>query len=132
VEIERVVKDVQKDTAGATKAIDKMKTNVENGTKATREAEAVFESIHTSSVETLGLSKQVLTATKEQQNSIAVVVKNIEKIVVVAEETASGTQEVASSSRELNKSMNEVSDTGRNLSGVANQLKSSVAQFKLS
>jgi methyl-accepting chemotaxis protein len=132
VEIERVVKDVQKDTAGATKAIDKMKTNVENGTKATREAEAVFESIHTSSVDTLGLSKQVLTATKEQQGSINVVVKNIEKIVVVAEETASGTQEVASSSRELNKSMNEVSDTGRNLSGVANQLKSSVAQFKLS
>jgi methyl-accepting chemotaxis protein len=132
VEIERVVKDVQKDTAGATKAIDKMKNNVENGTKATREAEAVFESINTSSVETLQLSKQVLTATKEQQNSIHVVVKNIEKIVVVAEETASGTQEVASSSRELNKSMNEVSDTGRNLSGVANQLKSSVAQFKLS
>ncbi len=132
VEIERVVKDVQKDTAGATKAIDKMKTNVENGTKATREAEAVFESINTSSVETLQLSKQVLTATKEQQSSIHVVVKNIEKIVVVAEETASGTQEVASSSRELNKSMNEVSDTGRNLSGVANQLKSSVAQFKLS
>jgi methyl-accepting chemotaxis protein len=109
VEIERVVKDVQKDTAGATKAIDKMKTNVENGTKATREAEAVFESINTSSVETLQLSKQVLTATKEQQNSIHVVVKNIEKIVVVAEETASGTQEVPSSSRELNKSMNEVS-----------------------
>ncbi len=132
VEIERVVKDVQKDTAGATKAIDKMKTNVENGTKATRDAEAVFESINTSSVETLQLSKQVLTATKEQQGSINVVVKNIEKIVVVAEETASGTQEVASSSRELNKSMNEVSDTGRNLSGVANQLKSSVAQFKLS
>jgi len=132
VEIERVVKDVQKDTAGATKAIDKMKTNVENGTKATKEAEAVFESINTSSVETLQLSKQVLSATKEQQGSINVVVKNIEKIVVVAEETASGTQEVASSSRELNKSMNEVSDTGRNLSGVANQLKSSVAQFKLS
>jgi methyl-accepting chemotaxis protein len=123
---------VQKDTAGATKAIDKMKTNVESGTKATKEAENVFESIHTSSVETLQLSRQVLTATREQQSSIGVVVKNIEKIVVVAEETASGTQEVASSSRELNKSMNEVSDTGRNLSQVAGQLKGSVTQFKLS
>ncbi len=132
VEIERVVKDVQKDTAGATKAIDKMKTNVENGTKATKEAETVFESIHTSSVDTLQLSRQVLQATREQQGSIGVVVKNIEKIVVVAEETASGTQEVASSSRELNKSMNEVSETGRNLSEVASQLKGSIAQFKLS
>jgi methyl-accepting chemotaxis protein len=131
VEIERVVKDVQKDTTGATKAIDKMKTSVESGTKATREAETVFESIHTSSVDTLQLSRQVLSATRDQQSSIGVVVRNIEKIVVVAEETASGTQEVASSSRELNKSMNEVSETGKNLSGVAGQLKSSIARSKL-
>jgi methyl-accepting chemotaxis protein len=104
---------------------------VESGTKATREAETVFESIHTSSVDTLQLSRQVLSATRDQQSSIGVVVRNIEKIVVVAEETASGTQEVASSSRELNKSMNEVSETGKNLSGVAGQLKSSIARFKL-
>ncbi len=132
VEIERVVKDVQKDTAGATKAIDKMKTNVESGTKATKEAENVFESIHASSMETLQLSRQVLSATGEQQSSIGVVVKNIEKIVVVAEETASGTQEVASSSRELNKSMDEVALTGKNLAKVADQLKGNVSQFKLS
>jgi methyl-accepting chemotaxis protein len=132
VDIERVIKDVQKDTNAAAKAIDKMKDSVVSGTSATKDAEAVFEDIHTFSNETLTLSKQVLEATKEQKGAIGVVVKNIEKIVVVAEETASGTNEIASSSQELNQSMTEVSSTGKNLSAIAEQLKESVAQFKLS
>jgi methyl-accepting chemotaxis protein len=132
VDIEKVIKDVQKDTNSATKAIDKMKDSVVSGTTATKEAEEAFESINSSSNETLTLSKQVLDATKEQKDAISVVVKNIEKIVVVSEETATGTHEIASSSQELSKSMNEVSDTGKNLSAVAKQLKDSIAQFKLS
>jgi methyl-accepting chemotaxis protein len=131
VDIERVIKDVQKDTQSATKAIDKMKDSVVSGTSATREAEEAFESINTSSNETLTLSKQVLEATKDQKDAIGVVVKNIEKVVVVSEETAAGTHEIASSAQELNKSMNEVSDTGKNLSDVARLLKESIAQFKL-
>ncbi|MES2731567.1 MAG: PAS domain-containing protein [Bacteroidota bacterium] len=132
VDIEKVIKDVQKDTNSATKAIDKMKESVVSGTTATKEAEEAFESINSSSNETLTLSKQVLEATKEQKDSISVVVKNIEKIVVVSEETATGTHEIASSSQALSKSMTEVSDTGKNLSDVAKQLKDSITQFKLS
>ncbi|MDJ1479563.1 PAS domain S-box protein [Cytophagaceae bacterium YF14B1] len=131
IDIERVVKDVQKDTASASKAIDKMKDSVVGGTRATQDAQTVFESINMSSNDTLTLSKQVQEATKEQQTNIGVVVKNIEKIVVVAEETAAGTQEMASSSKALNNAMNDVSETGKNLSKIAEELKKSVSQFKL-
>jgi methyl-accepting chemotaxis protein len=131
IDIERVVKDVQKDTTSASKAIEKMKDSVLDGTKATEDAQLVFQNINSSSNETFVLSKQVLEATKGQQASIGVVVKNIEKIVVVSEETAAGTQEMATSSVELGKSMNDVYETGKGLSIIAEELKKSVAQFKL-
>ena len=131
IDIERVVKDVQKDTSSATLAIEKMKESVESGTKATKEAEKVFQNINISSEETLSQAKEVQAATKEQQKSIGVVVRNIETIVVVAEETASGTQEIASSARELNNSMEDVATTGNNLAIIADELQRNVAQFKL-
>ena len=132
IDIEKVVKDVQKDTTSATRAIEKMKDSVNSGTSATKEAEKVFQSINISSDETLMQAREVQIATKDQQKSIGVVVKNIETIVVVAEETASGTQEIASSAQELNNSMEEVAVTGNSLSAIADELKRNVAQFKLS
>ncbi len=132
IEIERVVGDVQKDTESATNAIVKMKNSVNSGTIATKSAEKVFQSINVSSDETLMQAKEVQVATQDQQKSITVVVKNIETIVVVAEETASGTQEIASSAHELNSSMIEVAATGSNLSLIAEELKKNVGQFKLS
>lgn len=132
IDIEKVVADVQKDTTSATRAIEKMKESVSNGTQATKEAEKVFRSINASSDETLSQAKDVQLSTKEQQKSISVVVRNIETIVVVAEETASGTQEIASSARELNSSMEEVAYTGNSLAAVADELKRNVSQFKLS
>jgi methyl-accepting chemotaxis protein len=132
IDIERVVKDVQKDTTSATRAIEKMKDSVNSGTQATKDAEKVFQSINVSSDETLKQAKEVQVATKDQQKSISVVVKNIETIVVVAEETASGTQEIASSAQELNYGMEEVATTGSSLTIVAEELKRNIAQFKLS
>jgi methyl-accepting chemotaxis protein len=130
-DIEKVVKDVQKDIISAGKAIDKMKDSVKAGTSATNEAEAVFQAIFQSSSDTLNLSKEILSATQLQRESVNMVVKNIEKIVVVSEETAAGTQEIASSSQDLNNSMNDIAATSHNLSKIASELKSGVAQFKL-
>ena len=132
VDIDKVIKDVQKDVASANKAIEKMKTSVDGGSSASKEAENVFNSIFTSSTETLGLSKDILEATKSQKEGIGNVVKNIEKIVVVSEQVAAGTQEVASSSTELNRGMTEIASTSENLSKVAEELKKGVDQFKLS
>jgi len=129
--IEQVVQDVLKDTQLANKAIEKMKASVQSGTKDTKAAEEVFKGINSSSTQTLSLAKNVLESTKEQQKAIGVVVKNIETIVVVAEETASGTQEIASSAQTLNYSMDEIARTGTSLADIASELKRSVSQFKL-
>ncbi|TAH20531.1 MAG: PAS domain S-box protein [Cytophagales bacterium] len=131
VTIEKVIKDVQKDVSIANKAIEKMQSNVENGNTATLQAQEVFDDINKYSTQNLALSKDILTAVEEQKQSISVVVKNIEKIVVVSEQTATGAQEVASSSRQLNSSMSDVTNTSKELSAIAQQLKDGVGRFKL-
>jgi methyl-accepting chemotaxis protein len=131
IEIEKVIKDVQKDVNLANRAIEKMQLNVENGNAATLQAQDVFNDINRYSSQNLALSKDILSATQAQKESISVVVKNIEKIVVVSEETATGTQEVASSSRQLSGAMNEITVTSKDLSAIAQQLKDGVGKFKL-
>jgi len=131
VGIDKVIQDVQKDVAMATKAIDKMEDSVKNGNSATQEANTVFESILASSKETFQLSGEVLKAANMQKDSIGTVVKNIEKIVVVSEETAAGTKNVARSSDELSTSMEEISSTSEALAEVASKVKKGMERFTL-
>jgi len=132
VEIDRVIKDVQKDTSLATRAIEKMKNSVTSGSVATQTSQEVFQEIFKTSQETLLMSEDIVTATQSQKDSISNVVKNIEKIVVVSEETAAGTQELAASAQELSKSMTEIGNTSKTLTAIADELTKGVAQFKLS
>ncbi|WP_052592425.1 methyl-accepting chemotaxis protein [Aureispira sp. CCB-QB1] len=131
VDIEKVIREIQKDISVASKAIDSMELNVKSGMQASKEAQSVFESIEKASHETLDLSKEIVEATEGQKDSIHATAKNIEKIVVVAEETASGTEQVASSSKVLSQGMNEVTATSEDLANVANQLQESISKFKL-
>ncbi|RAW01012.1 PAS domain S-box protein [Pseudochryseolinea flava] len=131
VEIEKIISDVQKDTQAATKAIETMQTSVKDGNAATNEAQDIFQEIAQSSDETFSFSKEIQEATSGQRVSIDLVVKNIEQIVVVAEETAAGTQQAASASQQLNNSMSEITDGSNKLSGVATELQTGVNKFKL-
>ncbi|WMN11532.1 PAS domain S-box protein [Marivirga salinae] len=131
VDIEKIISDVQKDTVSAGKAIESMKTSVKEGGNATKDAESIFVEIAGSSDTTFQHSKEILSASNGQREAIEAVVKNIEQIVVVAEETAAGTQQVASSSQELNAGMVEVTDASNQLSKIAEELKSGIKKFTL-
>ena len=131
VDIDRVVKDVQKDVTSASKAIGQMESNVNDGNQATINAEEVFDNILQSSQETLGLSKEVLSAANEQKNSIGSIAKNIERIVAVSEETAQGTEEVSAAAEDLNKAMKEVGGAAGSVSDVSEKLKEGISRFKL-
>jgi methyl-accepting chemotaxis protein len=131
VEIEKIIGDVQKDTHSAGKAIETMEASVKEGNQATIESERIFQEISKSTEETFNFSKDILTATSGQKSAIDSMAKNIEQIVVVAEETAAGSQEVASSSQMINTGMTEISKAGDELSHVSSELRSSIRQFKL-
>jgi len=131
IDIEKVIREVQKDVNAAGKSIETMEVSVKSGNTASKEAEVVFQNIEKTSTETLDLSKEIVEATGLQKDAINSTVKNIEKIVVVSEETASGTEQIASSGKELSQGMNEVTATSKDLANVANQLQDSVSKFKL-
>ena len=131
VDIEKIISDVQKDTVAAGKAIDTMQVSVKEGGNATNEAENIFQEIAKSTQSTFEFSKQIQEATKGQKTSIDLVVKNIEQIVVVAEETAAGTQQAASSSQQLSNAMGEIAEGSNKLNGVAKELQAGVEKFKL-
>ncbi|GAA5026278.1 methyl-accepting chemotaxis protein [Marivirga lumbricoides] len=131
VDIEKIISDVQKDTVSAGKAIESMQSSVNDGGVATRDAEEIFEEIASSSEVTFRHSKEIQDTTNNQKEAIEAVVKNIEQIVVVAEETAAGTQQIASSSQELNAGMVEISQSSNMLREIADDLKGSIKKFTL-
>lgn len=131
VDIERVIKEVQKDISGAEKSINSMVKSVAAGSEASGKAETVFQEIENSSAETLSLSKEILSASTAQKGSIETTVKNIEQIVVVTEESASGSEQIATSSKELGNGMIDVKDLSSNLSAMVGDLNSQLTKFTL-
>ncbi|MBK6267257.1 PAS domain-containing methyl-accepting chemotaxis protein [Marivirga sp. S37H4] len=131
VDIEKIISDVQKDTVSAGKAIESMQSSVKEGGSATKDAESIFVEIASSSDVTFQHSKEILSSSLGQKESIDAVVKNIEQIVVVAEETAAGTQQIASSSQELNAGMEEITASSTQLSKIAEDLKAGIEKFTL-
>jgi len=130
-DIESVIKKVQKDTHAATKAIAQMKSKVQSGIASTQEVEQVFREIKDSSSRTLSLAGAILEDTRKQRQSLDSVVRNIEKIVVVSEETAAGTKEISRSSSTLHEQMDEIAKTGNQLKQVAQELKENVSLFRI-
>lgn len=131
IDIEQVIVDVQKDIGQASKAITSMENSVTSGGKASKAVEEVFVSIEKSNTETLSLSEEIVSSTGEQKLSIGDTVKNIEKIVVVSEETAAGSEQIATSSKELSEGMDEVASTSKSLAEVAEQLQNNMSKFQL-
>ncbi len=130
-EIEKVIKEVQKDIGLADTSIKGMEKSVVSGNKASKDAEQVFTHIDSTTSETYLQSQEISEGAKQQETFINDTVKSVEKIVVVSEETASGTEQIASSSKQLRQGMDEVSATSKDLADIANQLLQGVSKFKL-
>jgi len=131
VDIQKVITAVQKDIGLAGVSIDSMGASVKSGNQASLNAKEVFETIGKVTGETFELSQEVQTASEVQKSSINETVKNIEKIVVVAEETAAGAEQIATSSKELSLGMTEVNSTSKQLATAATQLNTGVSKFNL-
>lgn len=131
VDIEKVITEVQKDINQAGKSIDSMDSSVKSGNQASKESEVVFGSIEKSTDESLSLSQEIQLSTGDQKAAINETVKNIEKIVVVSEESAAGAEQIATSSKDLGRGMEEVAATSKDLASVAVQLQEGVAKFTL-
>ncbi len=128
-DIEKVIKEVQKDISLADQSIKGMESSVISGNKASKEVEEVFVTIDETTNQTLQKSEEISKGASSQEAFINDSVKAVEKIVVVSEETASGTEQIASSSKQLRQGMDEVTATSKDLADIANQLLMGVSKF---
>lgn len=130
-EIERLVLDVQDDTERAASVIQTMNSSVQTGEKASKEASEVFKRIADSSEKTLNFSEEIVNAAGVQNDGINNVVTLTESIVVIAEQTATGTEEMATSATELSSGMHSYTEKSGWLTKVANELQEAVGKFDL-
>ena len=130
-EIEALVEDVKKDTGSASEAIDTMVERVDNGKNATFKASDAFKNISDSSGDTLRTTQDILGATEVQKARVSDVVKYVEEVVAIAEQTASGTGEVADTAQQLSASMEELTNSSQQLNVIASDLQVGISAFKL-
>lgn len=130
-EIEEMIGEIQYAISTTASLIGEMSSNVQGGVEASQHASVSFEELATSYAQTLRLSERIVGATRQQTQDVSKVVELMEGVVVISEQTASGTEEIASSSSELSSGMSEYTNKTKGVSAIVDDLKEKVNQFHL-
>ncbi len=116
-QIGAIVKTIQADTQDAVAAMEKSTQGVVEGAKLSDAAGQALTEIDTVTKSLALLIEQISQATHTQAEATTAVAKNMQEILEITRQTTRGTQQTAGSIKDL--------------SDVAQELKSSVAGFKL-
>lgn len=116
-QIGALVRTIQTDTHDAVAAMERSTQGVVEGAKLSDAAGAALADIQRVSNQLAELIQGISAATEQQASSANGVAQNIEHILAVTEQTQQGTQQTANSIRELSQ--------------LADELKNSVARFRV-
>ena len=130
-DIEKLIESVNKDTDKTAQNMSSMQSLVDSGVSVSKETSVIFDEIASSAVQTLSLTENILSNSKEQHKSIQEIVSHTESIVIVAEQTAAGTEESAASTSELSSGMINYAERATRLTEIAHSLIAGISQFKL-
>lgn len=130
-DIEQMIEEVQGAITSTARLIKDMAQSIEGGAEASKHASVSFEELAASYSQTLRLSERIVGATRQQTQDVSKVVELMEGVVVISEQTASGTEEIASSSSELSSGMSEYTQRTKDVSGIVAGLMDKVRKFTL-
>jgi twitching motility protein PilJ len=116
-QIGAIVKTIQADTQDAVAAMEKSTQGVVEGAKLSDAAGQALTEIDSVTKNLAQLIQQISTATQSQANATTQVAQSMQDILEITRQTTRGTQQTAASIKDL--------------ASVAQELKSSVAGFKL-
>jgi len=116
-QIGAIVKTIQADTQDAVAAMEKSTQGVVEGAKLSDAAGQALAEIDSVTKNLAQLIQQISTATHSQATATTKVAQNMQDILAITRQTTRGTQQTAASIKDL--------------ASVAQELKSSVAGFKL-
>ena len=130
-EIAELVKSIQEETVSASEASKTMIECVTEGRKATDKSSVALDNIIFAMKQTSSAAHTISDSAAQQKTSIESVVRIVEGISVIAEETATGSKESSVVALELTSAMEELTASGQELLGTAVELQDAVARFKL-
>ncbi|MGL1888414.1 MAG: methyl-accepting chemotaxis protein [Reichenbachiella sp.] len=130
-DIETLIMGVQKETFSTARLVSEMGESIKESETASTNSMAAFEEISKDYGETLKMSEQIVTATKQQNQDVKNVLNIISGVVVIAEETAAGTEETASSATQLSSGMENYTQKSQEVLEIVKSLQDKVDQFKL-
>ena len=130
-EITEIVGDIQNETRDTDLVMAEMKTNVEKGHSASKNASSAFSENTTLAESILSVSEDILESAGKQRTDLQEIVKIMENVVVIAEQSAAGSEEIASSSSELSAGMSNFNYRSEELAAISLSLKSGLQRFSL-
>lgn len=130
-EIEVLISEVMSDTESVLMHIQSIERIGNTSATSVFQASGTFNQMAQLSNQSLTHTSTIQSNSQSQLEKMRAVVDAIDGIVVIAEETATGTDQVAASASELSAGMTEFHQRFTALGSVSEQLKTQVNQFKL-
>ncbi len=102
-EIAGMIKQIQKDTAGAVASMNRGTLEVEKGRKLAEQSGVSLREIIDGAEKVVDVVTQVAAASEQQSTASEQISKNIDAISSVTQESAAGTQQIARAAEDLNR-----------------------------
>ncbi len=130
-EITSLVSEMQDETSGVVKSMEKSADEAQVGKESIRGMESALDEI-VAVIETVVVhTKSISESINSQSLRFTRILHSIQDINAVSEQSAASTQEVSASTEEQSASMEQVSATCRELAAMAVELRSMVEKFKI-
>ena len=131
-EIEALISAIRNDIDFVASKIDNMNATVKTSEESSKKVSSMFDSIVNFSLETSTMSKDIRIASRKLIEDSTVIVANIESIIVVSEQTASGAEELSTSSNQFRDGMESYFEKTKQLKEKSSLLKESLSRFTFS
>ncbi len=129
--IEDLITSIQSETEAMARLMQKMDHRVNDGITASGETDKALAVITELYKETVISSQKITEATGQQVQDIRGISGILEEVVVISEQTASGTEEIHASAERVSLQMNAFKDRSNHNMEIAKDLSQKSSNFKL-
>jgi len=131
VEIQQIIESIKDVVQKAVQAMEKTNQVVGEQEQVVGETKEIFTEILSSVNNLVQKVEQVKSSVAESQENKEVVVREIDSITAVSQQTAAGTEQVSASAEEISATMDEFTRYASGLRDLSQQLDDEMKKFKL-
>lgn len=128
--ISTIINGVLEETKEAEKAMNGVVQEVQVGANLIDQNREAFDEIHQNIEEMIHQIGQVNGASQTIEQATTEVLKSVENIAAISQESSAGTEELSATMEEQNASMQEIDGMASNLAKMAESLQQSLSKFK--